>query len=101
MDRVVELRGESNLREFRLIYPEQVQNAIDEDRLDRERIWTESIAVGRPGFLETIAQSIEYRRRKIEIVERPDGMCFLEVSHTPTHLKRKESHLSQKSLQFA
>jgi putative transposase len=91
LQRVVQLRDDSNLCEFRRTYPEQVQVAIDEERLERNRIWTECIAVGGPVFLESIAHSTRYRRRNLEVVEGDDGMWVLQGTRTAHRMNGLEA----------
>jgi hypothetical protein len=59
--------------------------------LDRDRIWTESIAVGRPAFLASIGRSIHSRSRNLEVVSGANGMCSLEVARTPNRMRKEKA----------
>jgi putative transposase len=66
-DCILESLGSPDLESFRRDYQSKIQNLIDANILNREKYWTESIAVGSKPYLEKIIKSIKYERRKFKI----------------------------------
>lgn len=73
MDRLLELLGYPNTESFKADYCARIQRAVAEKKLNRNRCWTESIAVGRKAYVTKIAAAIRYERLKPRIEEREDG----------------------------
>ena len=62
MKKGLELFGDHPLAEFQSNYRHRIEEAIAKKQLEREPWWTESIAVGREGFVKEIANQILHRR---------------------------------------
>jgi putative transposase len=77
MDGVLELLGIADIYSFRLEYAERIQRAIVNKGLNREKRWTESIAVGSPPYVEKIAASLLYKRRRFVVEHYNDGSCAI------------------------
>jgi putative transposase len=73
MDRLMELLGESNIESFRVEYRRRIEIAIREKKLNREKCWAGSIAVGGKAYVEKIAAAIRCERLKPILDEREDG----------------------------
>ena len=61
-------------------------DAIARGEVKREAIWTESLAVGSAGFVETIKPMI-LTRRETEVVELGDGVSVLREPPSPYGLE--------------
>jgi putative transposase len=59
-----------------------LEEAIAGDRLRRDPCWTETLAVGKPSFLQQI-QPMILSRRETEIVEHTPGLWVLKESQIP------------------
>ncbi len=72
VDRLVELLGLSDRRSFAEIHERRIAEAVRDGRLTRERIWTESIAVGSEAFLREVVTRTK-KRKKLKIEKTEDG----------------------------
>ena len=77
MDRLLELLGVPDVRSFRKEYIDRIQSAIAGRRLNREKRWTESIAVGGIDFINNIAAKIRAERLRYQIESDEDGSFTL------------------------
>jgi putative transposase len=73
VDRLLDLLGKPDFESFSEAYRIRIQCAIEEKRLNREKCWTESIAVGGQAYVKKIAAAIRYERLRPRIEEREDG----------------------------
>ena len=83
MDRLLELLGIADISSFRAQYFERIQLAIANRRLDRQKRWTESIAVGSSLYVAKVSASLRYTRRKFLIEDNNDGSYLLRESLSP------------------
>jgi putative transposase len=70
---LLSLLGQPDLESFRKEYRDRIERAIAERRLNRERRWTESIAVGGKQYVQNIAAAIRFNRLKPCIERSDDG----------------------------
>jgi hypothetical protein len=73
VDRLLEMLGMPDLGSFRTEYQERILRAIEAKRLNRERCWTESIAVGGKEYVTRIAATIRDERLRPRIEEGENG----------------------------
>jgi putative transposase len=73
VNRLLELLGIRDFGSFQTMYRDRIQRAITEEKLRRQRFWTESIAVGSRGFVGDIAASIRFRHRRLQIEDTGTG----------------------------
>ena len=85
VDRLLELLSKPDLGSFRKEYRIRIQSAIAEKRLNREKCWTESIAVGGKGYVEKIAAHIRYERLRPRMEEMEDGSWAVWEPHSCYH----------------
>jgi len=60
-ERLTQLLGFTDVRQMRKAYSSWVQGTLSGGRLEREPKWSESVAVGHPGFLEEIQRQLHAR----------------------------------------
>ena len=92
--RVVELFAQAEQASFAQTYEAAIAQAIAERRLNREPIWTQSIAVGSKSFVRGIAH-VTKKRRRLEMEENVDGVWYLreaEVTYGINRLQRVRIH---------
>ena len=63
VDRLMELLGLRDRQSFAEIHKQRIEEALRAGRLEREGVWTESIAVGSKELVESIAAGIRWRKR--------------------------------------
>ncbi len=68
--------------EFAGLYELAIAEALERRRLQRNPIWTESIAVGSKAFISTIAQRL-LNRRRLEETEVDGGAWIVRESPIP------------------
>ena len=73
VDRLLELLGVADLGSFRTEYQERILRTIEAKRLNREKCWTESIAVGGKEYVTKIAATIRDERLRPRIEEEKNG----------------------------
>jgi putative transposase len=76
IDRLLLFLGLSDQNSLAEIHRRRIQESIDINQLDREIIWTESIAVGGKDFLQEIVSQTKSRKR-IYISTREDGTSYI------------------------
>jgi putative transposase len=59
-----------------------IAEAIEEKRLCREGMWTESIAIGSESFVRSIANRTR-RRRRLKMVLASQGACYIQEQLEP------------------
>jgi putative transposase len=69
LELLLDLLGIPDIESFRLEYMHRIQRDIAEKKLDRERRWAESIAVGSKAYVTRIAATLRYKRLKPIIEE--------------------------------
>jgi putative transposase len=74
--------GTNSLEELRNVLKVSLAEAIARDDLKRQGCWTESLAVGKPSFLEGIKPLI-LSRQETEIVEEEPDFWVLKESEIP------------------
>lgn len=77
LELLLDLLGIPDIESFRLEYMHRIQRDIAEKKLDRERRWAESIAVGSKAYVTRIAATLRYKRLKPIIEESEDGSCTI------------------------
>ena len=93
VERLLELLGIPDLESFAEQYRTRIEQAIAEKRLQREKRWTESIAVGSRSYVRGIAEAVRYRGRyKPRIEEAADGSWSLW--ETPSKYHSRQAVLS-------
>jgi putative transposase len=80
IDRLVEILGLSDTQSLAEIHRQRIVEAISAGRLNREGIWTESIAVGSEAFLREIASRNKIRK-KLKIATTGDGSWYVRENH--------------------
>ncbi len=80
---LLELLRVPDIKIFREEYEAGIQRDIAAKKLIRERMWTESIAVGSKAYVTRIAAKLRYERLKTFIEEREDGSCAIWESTAP------------------
>jgi putative transposase len=88
MDRLLELLGKNDIDSFSAEYQSRIRDAIAEKKLNRQKCWTESIAVGGKEYATKIAASIRYERLKPRIEEREDGFWLVWEESSYYHTKQ-------------
>jgi putative transposase len=73
VERLLELLGKPDFGSFCTEYQMRILRAIEEKRLNREKRWTESIAVGGREYVEKIAATIRCERLKSRVEEGEAG----------------------------
>jgi putative transposase len=81
IDRLVDLLGLSDRESLAEIHGKRIVEAISAGRLNREKIWTESIAVGSEAFLREIALKNKIRKKLI-MARTGDGSWCVREDHT-------------------
>ncbi len=76
-DRLLELLGKNDIHSFVQEYRARVEHAIAAGKLERERRWTESIAVGSQAYVRQIAAAVRRERLKPRFEEGEDGTWSL------------------------
>jgi putative transposase len=71
LDRVVALSGFSDLDSFRSNYQAAIRMSLERKELNRDSIWTESLAVGSKSFVERLCPLIRNRRKLEYCAEGP------------------------------
>jgi len=77
ISRLVELLGVEDKKSLAEFHRQRIDEAIRNQQLNREAIWTESIAVGSKGFLEGIVARNK-RRKKIYLSSTEDGTSYIK-----------------------
>ena len=77
LELLLNLLGIPDIASFRLEYKDRIQRDIAAKKLDREKRWTESIAVGSKPYVIKIAATLRYKRLKPMIEEGEDGSCTI------------------------
>ena len=65
-------------------YQRAIRDSIREGELEREALWTESIAVGSEEFTKRISERVRYRTR-LERKEIADGVWAVREAPAPYH----------------
>ena len=73
VDRLLELLGMHDLDSFVREYRARIEHAIEARRLQREKCWTESIAVGSRTYVGKIAAAVRHERLRPRIREGENG----------------------------
>jgi putative transposase len=73
VERLMKLLGMPDREYFRAEYRARIHRAVTEKRFNREKCWTESIAVGGQSYVTKIAADIRYERLRPRIEEKEDG----------------------------
>jgi putative transposase len=76
-ERLVELLGLSSRGSLAEIHQQRILESIEGNRLAREGIWTESIAVGSQSFLREIVAKTR-RRKRLSIASTGDGDWYVK-----------------------
>ena len=78
------------LEELRRQLEAALVEVIAQGKVEREALWTESLAVGSAGFVERI-KPLLLSRRETEVIQTPDGLAILQELVVPygqkTHSK--------------
>jgi putative transposase len=77
LELLLNLLGIPDIASFRLEYKDRIQRDLAAKKLNRERRWTESIAVGSKAYVTEIAATLRYKRLKPVIEEEEDGSCVV------------------------
>jgi putative transposase len=83
VDRLTEILGVSDPSQLAAMHRQRIMEAIEQRRLSREGIWTESIAVGSEAFVKEIAAKNK-KRKRLYTTLRADGACCLEEQELST-----------------
>lgn len=93
--RLGELLGFRDPAAMRGAHQALVQDSVEKGKLRREPIWTESIAVGQPEFLESFQKAIRSENPGRRILETADGCQLREAQGAYSLLfEGEKSHLS-------
>ncbi len=76
IERLVELLGLSRREALAEIHQQRILQSIDNNRLIREGIWTESIAVGSQAFLKEIVSRTK-KRKRLHMAAPEDGDWYV------------------------
>ena len=76
IDQLVEILGIKDRESLAEFHQQRIDEAIKNQRLNREAVWTESIAVGGEEFLEGIVSGNKWRK-KLYISTTEDGITFV------------------------
>ncbi len=60
-----------------------VAEALNHDHLNRQSLWTQSIAVGDKAFLESVKDSLKYQAKGRDVVEAETGHYQLREIQEP------------------
>ena len=82
LDRLCWRLGTADIEEVRGNLEAVLTEAISRGQLEREPSWTESLAVGSPGFLDEMKLLI-LSRREMEVVQTAAGLTVLQESPIP------------------
>jgi len=74
--------GSADLEEVRRHLEAALAEAIAQGKVERQALWTESLAVGSTGFVERMKPLI-LSGRESEVVETPDGLALLQETPAP------------------
>ena len=99
-DQLTRVLGFTDAKRMREAHRQWVQTALDNGRVKREAQWSESIAVGRPEFLESILNKLHPGHRGTRIVE-VDGYYELReerAAYLANFTAEKDSLNQNKSL---
>ncbi len=88
VERICEMLGLDDVESFRVEYSRRIEHAIEARRLNRERRWTESIAVGRRSYVENVVANMRYGRLKPRIEEEEDGSWAVWEQSSAYQVKR-------------
>jgi putative transposase len=77
LDCLVEMLGLSDRKSFAEIHKQRIMESINNNRLIRQAIWTESIAVGSKAFLKEIIAKTKNRKR-LYIASNEDGDWYVK-----------------------
>lgn len=73
LDRLLESLGISDVKSFTDEYLARIEHAIAARKLEREKRWTESIAVGSKEYIRNIAAAVKRERIKLRVEEETDS----------------------------
>ena len=88
LDCVLERLGRKSRERFIQEYRRAVRASIREGKLEREALWTESIAVGSEEFTKRISERVRYRIR-LERKEHQEGIWAVRELPVPYQPKRR------------
>jgi putative transposase len=76
-DRLLEVLGKDSIESFVEEYRARIERAITSGRMERQRRWTECIAVGSQAYVKGIAAAVRRERLKARFEEGEDGSWSL------------------------
>jgi putative transposase len=79
MDALASLVGARDLRSLKSMREEWIEQAIQKRRIEREALWTESVAVGSEEFLMKIRGELGGKVKAAEIVRQGDSLSLYRV----------------------
>lgn len=84
---LLESTGIDDWDRFSSLYRQRLDNALSGEPLQREELWTKSIAVGDETFVGTIKQQLRHRARNrtVEATSDSDGAFVLKEPAVPYH----------------
>ncbi len=77
IDRLVEILDLADRKSLIEIHQRRILECIQQDRLAREEIWTESIAVGSEAYLKEVVSKIGKKRKRLYMSSTKDGDWFV------------------------
>jgi putative transposase len=80
ISRLVEMLGLTERKSLVEIHQQRIMESISNDRMVREGIWTESIAVGSEAFLKEIVDKTK-KRKRLCITSNDDGTWYVKENH--------------------
>jgi putative transposase len=88
--------GFSQSKTFRKEYPNWINQKIRKERLQREVYWTESIAVGKESFLETVRDKLGIRgkQRKDEPIQNGNVLQEPLAEYEPNNFPIENRYLT-------
>ena len=91
--------GFSKSKIFKKEYPDWIDNTLQKGKLQRENYWTESIAVGKESFLDTVKEklSIRGKNRRVDQVEDSNVLHEPPAVYKTTNISIQNCYLSGKN----
>ena len=87
-----------NVDNFRTIHRQWVEDALKENRLVREAVWSEAVAVGSKAFVQETQQSLGLRAKARSCQSTIDGFQLKEeVGEYSVHFGGKNVQLTQEN----
>jgi putative transposase len=97
LDSLVRLMGCTDLQDFQATHKRWVEQTLQPDKPQRQKHWTESIAVGSKSFIEEVKNSLGFRAKGRSITSRTDHYELRENIYNFGNTTLSGSDLSKRS----